>query len=122
MSLLRLADMFARVVMVTPRESCIEIDIEKATLRVLNAWVWEDKSDHAPEVCFPRAHGHLTWISLRSNHGLFSVATLCFERVRARILLSLPLGNIEVQRSDGGAKDVAKEVLVAVLVKHQLAS
>ncbi len=116
----------------TTRESWIETDIEKATIsrfrdaedvRRRNAWEsGKEESDHALEVCFPRAHGHLTGISLRSNHGLLSVVTLCFKRVRACFLLSLPLGDVEVQRSDGGAKDVAKEVLVAVLVKHQLAS
>jgi hypothetical protein len=132
LSMLRLTDMLARVVMVTPRESCIEVDIEKASVACFRdvevvlprsaAESGKEENDHAPEVSFPLAHGHLTGTSLRGNLGFFSVVKICLKKARTCVLLSLALRNIKVQRSDGRAQYVAEEVLIAVLVKHQLAS
>src|ERR1035441_10464641 len=77
---------------------------------------------------WPRSRGRFSpgaWPlgkSLCSNHGFFSVVNLGLKRTRACRLLRLPLRNIKIQRSNRGAQDAAEEVLIAVLVKHQLAS
>lgn len=60
--------------------------------------------------------------SLRSNQGFFSLVKLCFKRARACLLLWLPLREIKIQRSDCGAQDAVEEVLIAILIKQQLAS
>ena len=71
---------------------------------------------------FPGRMATSSGTSLRSNQGFFSLVKLCLKRARACLLLCLPLRDIKIQRSDCGAQDAMEEVLIAILVKHQLAS
>ena len=66
-------------------------------------------------------HGHLTGISLRSNHGLFSVVTLCFESVSATFS-GFPWGTSRFNEAMRGQRTWRRKYWSPYSGKHQLAS